>query len=149
MDLWFMGIHFKSGTWLPKRGLNSSMSTLSPAARGSPLNPHEFMPGYNQWSPNMPDMSGGIYQMSGRDLLLNSIKCPAGNSKCPAELKSFWQSLKMSDRAQKFLAITAGHIIHVIWILITHKSTVHACPDKCIGSNISNFQHSILMTSPI
>ncbi len=35
----------------------------------------------------MLDMSGRIYQMSGRGLLLNLIKCPA-------ELKSFWQSLK-------------------------------------------------------
>ncbi len=46
-----------------------------------------------QWLPNMLDMSGRIYQMSGRGLLLNSIKCPAGNPKCPAELESFWQSL--------------------------------------------------------
>ena len=42
---------------------------------------------------NMLDLPGRIYQMSGRGLLLNSIKYPAGNPKCPAELKSFWQSL--------------------------------------------------------
>ncbi len=42
---------------------------------------------------DMQDMSGRIYQMSARGRLLNSIKCPAGNSKCPVELKSFWQSL--------------------------------------------------------
>ncbi len=51
---------------------------------------------WGQWLPNMldmPDKSDRIYQMSGRGLLLNSIKCLAGNPKCPAELKSFWQSL--------------------------------------------------------
>ena len=40
----------------------------------------------------MPDMSDRIHQMSGRGHL-NSIKCPAMNPKCPAELKGFWQSL--------------------------------------------------------
>ena len=46
--------------------------------------------------PNMldiPDMSDRISHMSGRGLLLNSIKCSAKNPKCPAEIKSFWQSL--------------------------------------------------------
>ena len=52
----------------------------------------------NQWIPNMLDMCGmshRIYQMSGRGIHLNLIKCPTENPKCLAELKSFWQSLEL------------------------------------------------------
>ena len=49
----------------------------------------------------MPDMPG----MSGRGLMLNSIKCPAGNSKYPAELKGFWQSLGSAAKRLKVKAL--------------------------------------------
>ncbi len=55
----------------------------------------------------MADMSGRIYQMSGRGLLLNS-QCAIENPKCLAELKSFWQSLKQARytvRYQDFLFV--------------------------------------------
>ena len=38
---------------------------------------------------DMPDISGRIYQLSSRGLLLDSIKRPGKNPKCRAALKSF------------------------------------------------------------
>ncbi len=43
---------------------------------------------YHQWISNRPDMSCKIYQMSGRGLLLNSIKCLTRKPKCQAEPQS-------------------------------------------------------------
>ncbi len=69
-----------------------------------------------------------IFKMSGEELLLNSINCPAKNSKCPAKPKKTSRTLILADNYFQIIMMKYG-----LWLALGRNINV-IIPDKHIPS---------------